>query len=78
MPRNDPNSVPTRFLDHTGVEFLAPKRLERLGKSRGQHPFVSHTVQAAEASNRSRMNGTHIIPIKRESVHFASSSNTSA
>ena len=26
MPRNDPNSVPTRFLDRTGVELLAPQK----------------------------------------------------
>ena len=61
MPRNDPNCVPTRFLNCTGVELLAPKRLERLGESRGQHPLVSHTIQTTEASDRSRMDGTHIV-----------------
>ena len=78
MPQNDPNSVPTRFLDRTGVELLAPKSLERLSESRGQHPLVSYTTQATNASNCSRMDGTHIVPRKRESPHFASSSNTSA
>ena len=78
MPRNDPNSVPTRLLDCTRIELLAPKSLEGLGESRGQHPLVTHTIKTTEASNRSRMDGTHIIPRKRESGHFASSSNTSA
>lgn len=43
-----------------------------------QHSLVAHTIKTTEASNRSRMDGTHIIPGKRDSVHFASSSNTSA
>ena len=78
MPRNDPDSVPTRFLDCTRVELLAPKSLEGLGESRGQHPLVTHAIKTTEASNRSRMDGSYIIPRKRKSVHFASSSNTSA
>ena len=77
MPRNDPNSVPTRLLDCTRVELLAPKRLEGLGEIRGQHPLVAHAIKTTEASNHSRMDGTHIIPRKRDSIHFASSSNTS-
>ena len=64
MPRNDPNSVPTRFLDRTRIELLTPKSLEGLGESRGQHPLVTHAIKTTEASNRSRMDGTHIIPEK--------------
>ena len=37
-----------------------------------------NAIKTTEASNRSRMDGAYIIPRKRESVHFASSSNTSA
>ena len=77
MPRNDPNSVPTRFLDHTRIKLLAAESLEGLGESRGQHPLITHAIKTTEASNRSRMDGTHIVPRKRESLHFASSSNTS-
>jgi len=32
MPRNDPNSVPTRLLDCTRVELLTPASLEGLEK----------------------------------------------
>ena len=78
MPRNDPNSVPTRFLNCARIELLTPKSLEGLGESRGQHPLVTHAIKTTEASNRSRMDGTHIVPRKRDNVHFASSSNTSA
>ena len=46
--------------------------------SRSQHTLVTHAIKTTEASKRSRMDGTHIVPRKRDSVHFASSSNTSA
>ena len=54
MPRNDPNSVPTRFLDCTWVELLAPKSLEGLGESRGQHPLVTHAIKTDAAGARER------------------------
>ena len=78
MSRDDPNSIPARFLDHARIELHTLESLERLSESRCQYSLVTHAIKTTEASNRSRMDGTHIIPRKRDSVHFASSSNTSA
>ena len=78
MSRDDPNSIPARFLDHARIELHTLESLERLSESRCQHSLVTHAIKTTEASNRSRMDGTHIVPRKGDSGHFASSSNTSA
>lgn len=78
MSRDNPNSIPARFLDHARIELHSLESLKRLSESRCQHSLVTHAIKTTEASDRSRMNSADLIPRKRESDHFASSSNTSA